>query len=63
MKTKEDFIYFLTELTKNAESKGAKVTNINFGKNSEIVNYKEQFQCSVPFTLEMEYEKRKAISL
>jgi hypothetical protein len=61
LKSKEDFIYLLTELTKNAESKGAKVSNINFGKNSEIVNYKEQLQCSVPFTLEMEDEKRKVI--
>ena len=44
MKSKEDFIYLLTELTKNTESKGAKVTNISFGKNSEIVNYKDQLQ-------------------
>ena len=61
LKSKEDLIYLLTELTKNTESKGAKVLNINFGKNSEIVNYKEQLQCSVPFTLEMEDEKRKVI--
>ena len=61
LKSKEDFIYLLTELSKNAESKCAKVSNINFGKNSEIVNYKEQLQCSVPFTLEMEDEKRKVI--
>jgi hypothetical protein len=61
LKSKEDFTYLLTELTKNAESKGAKVTNINFGKSSEIVNYKEQLQCAVPFTLELEDEKRKVI--
>ncbi|WP_148267922.1 hypothetical protein [Flavobacterium branchiophilum] len=59
LKTKQDLIFLLTELNKNAESKGAKVTNITFGKNSEIIEYKNQLQCSIPFSLEMEDEKKK----
>lgn len=61
LKSKEDLVYLLSELNKNAESKGVKVTNITIGKNSEIVNYREQLQCAVPFTLEMEDEKRKVV--
>lgn len=61
LKSKEDLVYLLTELNKNAESKGAKVTNITIGKNSEIVNHKDQLQCTVPFTLEMEDDKRKVV--
>jgi hypothetical protein len=58
LKTKQDLVYLLTELNKNAESKSVKITNISFGKNSEILKHKEQLQCSIPFTLEMEDEKR-----
>ena len=61
LKTKQDLVFLLTELNKNAESKGAKVTNITFGKNSEIVEYKNQLQCSIPFILEMEDDKKKVI--
>jgi hypothetical protein len=61
LKTKQDLVFLLTELNKNAESKGAKVTNITFGKNSEIVEYKNQLQCSIPFVLEMEDDKKKVI--
>jgi hypothetical protein len=61
LKSKEDLDYLLTELNKNAESKGVKVTNITIGKNSEIVKLKDQLQCTVPFTLEMEDDKRKVI--
>lgn len=59
--TKQDFVYLLTELSKNAESKGARFTDISFGKCSEILIHNEQLQCSIPFTLEMEDEKRKVI--
>ena len=59
LKTKQDLVYLLTELNKNAESKCAKITNISFGKNSEILKHNEQLQCSIPFALEMEDEKRK----
>ncbi|WP_143394659.1 hypothetical protein [Flavobacterium branchiophilum] len=59
LKTKQDLIFLLTELNENAESKGAKVTNITFGKTSEIIEYKNQLQCSIPFSLEMEDEKKK----
>ncbi len=61
LKTKQDLVYLLTELNKNAETNGAKITNIIFGKNSEIVAYNEQLQCSIPFALEIEDEKRKVI--
>ena len=61
LKTKQDLIFLLTELTKNAESKGAKVTNIQFGDHSEIIAYKDQLQCSIPFTLEMEDARKKVI--
>ena len=61
LKSKKDLVYLLTELNKNAESKGAKITNITIGKNSEIVNHKDQLQCTVPFTLEMEDDKRKVV--
>jgi hypothetical protein len=59
LKTKQDLVFLLTEMSKNAESKGAKVTNITFGKNSEIISYKNQLQCSIPFSLEMEDAKKK----
>ncbi len=59
LKTKQDLVYLLTELNKNVESKGAKITNISFGKNSEILIHNEQLQCSIPFALEMEDEKKK----
>lgn len=59
MKTKQDLDYLLTELNKNAELQGAKITNVTFGKNSEILIHNEQFQCSIPFALEMEDEKKK----
>jgi hypothetical protein len=59
LKTKQDLVFLLTELIKNAESKGAKVTNITFEKNSEIISYKNQLQCSIPFSLEMEDAKKK----
>ena len=59
LKTKQDLVYLLSELNKNAELQGAKITNIIFGKNSEILVYKEQLQCSIPFALEMEDEKKK----
>ncbi len=59
LKTKQDFVFLLTELSKNSEAKGANVTNITFGKNSEIVSYKNQLQCSIPFNLEMEDAKKK----
>ena len=61
LKSKEDFVYLLTELNKNAESKGAKITNITIGNNSEIINHKDQLQCTVPFKLEMEDDKRKVV--
>ena len=61
LKTKQDLDYLLTELNKNAEIKGAKITNILFGKTSEIVVHNEQLQGSIPFALEMEDEKRKII--
>ena len=57
--TKQDFVYLLTELNKNAESNAAKITDISFGKYSEIVVHNEQLQCSIPFTLEMEDENEK----
>jgi len=50
LKTKEDFIYLLTELNKNIESINAKITNITFGENSEILNHNGQLQCSIPFS-------------
>jgi hypothetical protein len=59
LKTKQDLVYLLTELNKNAESQGAKITNVTFGKNSEILIHNEQLQCSIPFALEMEDEKKK----
>jgi len=59
LKTKQDLVFLLTELSKNSEAKGAKVTNITFGKNSEIISYNNQLQCSIPFTLEMEDAKKK----
>ncbi len=59
LKTKQDLVYLLTQLNKNAELKGTKVINLTFGKNSEIVNYKNQLQCSIPFNLEMENVKQK----
>ncbi len=59
LKTKQDLVYLLTELNKNAELQGAKITNISFGKNSEILIHNEQLQCSIPFALEMEDEKKK----
>jgi hypothetical protein len=59
LETKQDLVYLLTELNKNAELQGAKITNITFGINSEILMHKEQLQCSIPFTLEMEDEKKK----
>jgi hypothetical protein len=58
LKTKQDLVYLLTELNKNAESKSVKITNVSFGKNSEILKHNEQLQCSIPFTLEIEDEKR-----
>ena len=61
LKTKQDLVFLLTELNKNAESKGAKVTNITFGKNSEIIDYKNQLQCSIPFILEIEDDNKKVI--
>ena len=59
LKTKQDLVFLLTELSKNYEAKGVKVTNISFGKNSEIISYKNQLQCSIPFSLEMEDVKKK----
>jgi hypothetical protein len=57
--TKQDLVFLLTELNENVESKGARITNISFGKNSEILNHNGELQCTIPFTLEMEDEKRK----
>ena len=61
LKTKQDLIFLLTELTKDAESKGLRIINITFGKNSEILRHKDQLQCSVPFSLEIENDKKKVI--
>jgi hypothetical protein len=58
LKTKQDLVYLLTELNKNAESKSVKITNVSFGKNSEILKHNEQLQCAIPFTLEMKDEKK-----
>ena len=63
LKTKQDLVYLLTELNKNAESQGAKITNVTFGKNSEILIHNEQLQCSIPFALEMEDEKKKVTDI
>lgn len=61
LKTKQDLIFLLTELTKDAESKGLRIINITFGKNSEILSHKDQLQCSIPFSLEIENDKKKVI--
>ena len=61
LKTKQDLIFLLTELSKSAESKGVKVTNIEFGSHSEIITFKDQLQCSIPFTLKLEDARKEVI--
>ena len=39
LKSKQDLVFLFSELTKEVEIKGLKIININFGKNSEIINY------------------------
>ncbi len=59
LKTKQDLIFLLTELDKYAESNQLKITNITFGKNTDVLAHNNQLQCSIPFALEMEDEKKK----
>jgi hypothetical protein len=59
LKTKQDLIFLLTELDKYAESNQLKITNITFGKNTDVLTHNNQLQCSIPFALEMEDEKKK----
>ena len=59
LKTKQDLVFLISELSKNYETQGVQVTNISFGKNSEIISYKNQLQCSIPFSLELENAKTK----
>lgn len=58
LKTKQDFVYLLTQLTKNAEAKGITITDIAFGKHTEIIEHKNQLQTVVPFELKMENDER-----
>lgn len=57
--TKQNLIFLLTELDKTIESKGAKISEITFGKNTEIIKHKNQLQCIIPFNLEIEDAKKK----
>jgi hypothetical protein len=57
--SKEDLIYLMEELNKSIGSQGARVTNIVFGKNSSFFDHESSLQCTVPFTLEIEDDKKK----
>lgn len=61
LKSKQDLVFLFSELTKEVEIKGLKIININFGKNSEIINYKNQLQTTIPFSLEVENNYKKVI--
>ncbi len=59
LSTKQDLVYLMTELNNFLESKGAKISNIIFGENSEIIKYNTELQCSIPFILELEDSSKK----
>lgn len=61
LKTKQDLIYLMVELNKNVESKGATISNLIFGENSEIIKYNKELQCSIPFILEMDDAKKSVL--
>ena len=58
LKSKQDLIYLLTELTKNAEKQGIKATNISFGEHSKIIEHGNELQCVIPFELILENEEK-----
>lgn len=58
LKTKQDFVYLLTQLTKDAEMKGLTITGIYFGDHSEIIEHENELQTVVPFELILESEER-----
>jgi hypothetical protein len=61
LKSKQDLVFLFSELTKEVEIKGLKILDVKFGTNSEILNYKNQLQSTVPFSLEIEDNKKKVI--
>ena len=56
--SKEDFVYLLSELIKSSETKGSKVTDITFDKSSEIYTKENELQCTIPFELKIENDKK-----
>ena len=58
LKTKQDFVYLLSQLTKDAETKGLNITDISFGKHTEIFEHGNELQTVVPFELKLENEER-----
>jgi hypothetical protein len=61
LKSKQDFVYLLTQLTKNAAAQGITITDVSFGKHSEIIEHENELQSVVPFELRLENEERLVI--
>ncbi|WP_299155870.1 hypothetical protein [uncultured Christiangramia sp.] len=58
LESKQDFVFLLTQLSQNAVNQGAKISDINFGNHSQIIKYENELQTVIPFTLNLENEKR-----
>jgi hypothetical protein len=58
LESKQDFIYLLTQLTKNAETQGITVIDISFGNHSELINHGNELQIVIPFEIRLENDEK-----
>lgn len=58
LKSKQDFVFLLTQLSKNAEDQGVKISDIKFGDHSEIIQYEDELQTVIPFKLNLENKEK-----
>lgn len=61
LKSKQDFVYLLTELSENAEMQGVTITDITFGNHSEIIQHKNEMQSVIPFELKLENKEKLVV--
>ena len=58
LKSKQDFVFLLSQLNKNAENQGVKISDINFGNRSQIIQHKNELQTVIPFELTLENQEK-----
>ena len=58
LKSKQDFVFLLTQLTNNAENQGVKISDIKFGNRTKIIQHENELQTVIPFKLNLENETK-----